>query len=442
MLPVRNVIILGAAGRDFHVFNTVFRGNAEYRVVAFTAAQIPNIAGRRYPPELAGPGYEKGIPIFPESELAELIEKHKVDVCVFAYSDVSHEEVMHKASIANAHGADFWLLGAQRTMLHAKKPVISVCAVRTGAGKSPASRYVATMLKRMGKKIVVIRHPMPYGELKEQVVQRFASMKDMDRQGCTLEEREEYERHIADGTVVYAGVDYERILREAEREADVLLWDGGNNDTPFVRPDLHIVVADPLRPGHELTYHPGETNVRMADVVVINKVNTADPASVAIVEQNIRKVNPAARIVLADSVITVDRPGLVEGKRVLVVEDGPTTTHGGMGYGAGMVAARKFGAREIVNAREYAVGSIRKIYEEYPHLSLVLPAMGYGREQMRELETTINRAECDAVVIGTPVDLRKSMQLNKPAARVLYELAPRKGYEEIIEKEVRKALGI
>jgi len=415
------VIIMGAAGRDFHNFNVYFRDNKEYEVVGFTATQIPGIEERKYPPELAGANYPEGVPIFPEEDLPKLIKKHNVDQVIFAYSDVSHEYVMHRASIALASGADFRLLSPSATMLKSKIPVVSVCAVRTGSGKSQTSRMICRILKKLGYKVVVVRHPMPYGDLRKQVCQRFASAEDLDKHECTIEEREDYEPHIANGFVVYAGVDYERILREAEKEADIIVWDGGNNDVPFYVSDLHIVVADPHRPGHELTYHPGETNLRMANVVVINKMQTADPKGIEIVRKNIKMVNPDATIVKAASPITVDDPELIKGKKVLVVEDGPTVTHGNMAYGAGTIAAEKLGA-SVVDPRPYAVGSIRDVFEKYSHIGALLPAVGYGKEQIRELEETINATPCDAVVIGTPIDLRKALRLNKPAVRVRYEL--------------------
>ncbi len=386
-------IIMGAAGRDFHNFNAYFRDNKEYEVVAFTATQIPGIEKRMYPPELAGPNYPEGVPIYPEETLPELIRKHNVDQVVFSYSDVSHEYVMHRASIALASGADFRLLSPSATMLKAKVPVVSVCAVRTGSGKSQTSRTVCRILKKLGYKVVVVRHPMPYGDLRKQVCQRFESMKDLDRYDCTIEEREDYEPHIANGFVVYAGVDYEKILREAEKEADIIVWDGGNNDVPFYMSDLHIVVADPHRPGHELIYHPGETNLRMANIVVINKVDTADPDNIEVVRKNIKAANPGATIVKTASPITVDDPELIRGKKVLVVDPRP-----------------------------YAVGSIKDVFEKYSHMNALLPAVGYGKEQIRELEETINATPCDAVVIGTPIDLRQALRLNKPAVRVRYEL--------------------
>lgn len=416
------VVIMGAAGRDFHNFNVYYRNNPNYEVVAFTATQIPGIEKRVYPPELAGPNYPEGIPIYPEEELPQLIRKHKVDEVVFAYSDVSHEYVMHRASIALACGADFRLMGPFSTMLKAKVPVVSVCAVRTGSGKSQTSRKVTKILRERGFKVVVVRHPMPYGNLTKQVCQRFASREDLDKHECTIEEREEYEPHIRNGVIVYAGVDYEKILREAEKEAEIIIWDGGNNDVPFYKSDLHIVVADPHRPGHEVAYHPGEANLCMADVVVINKVNTADPKNIGAVRKNVKKLNPNAVVIEAASPITVDKPELIRGKRVLVVEDGPTLTHGNMPYGAGTIIAQRLGASEIVDPRPYAVGSIVKAFQEYPHLGAVLPALGYGQGQIKELEETINKTPCDVVLVGTPIDLRRVLRLNKPAVRATYEL--------------------
>lgn len=416
------VLIMGAAGRDFHNFNVCFRDNPAYEVVAFTATQIPNIEGRTYPAALAGSLYPGGIPIYPESDLARLVKEKQADQVVFAYSDISHEEVMHKASVALAAGADFRLLGPRATMLKSSKPVVAVCAVRTGAGKSQTTRAVARALKAMDKRAVVVRHPMPYGDLAKQAVQRFATTEDLQKYETTIEEREEYEPHIARGSVVYAGVDYEKILRQAESEADIILWDGGNNDFPFYRPDLLIVVADPHRPGHELTYHPGETNLRMADVVVINKVDTAKAEDVNLVRENIRAANPHAIIVQAASPISVDDPAVIQGKRVLIIEDGPTLTHGGMPFGAGVVAAKKFGAREIVDPRPYAVGSIKETFAKYPTTGAVLPAMGYGEKQVAELEATINATPVDLVLIATPVDLRRVVNIKHPTVRVSYEL--------------------
>lgn len=416
------VIIMGAAGRDFHNFNVYFRNNDAYEVVAFTATQIPGIAERGYPPELAGANYPNGIPIYPEEELPNLIKQHDIDQVVFAYSDVPHEYVMHKASMVLANGADFRLMGPKTTMLEAKVPLVSVCAVRTGSGKSQTSRQIAKILKNKGLRVVAIRHPMPYGDLRKQIWQRFATYEDLDKYECTIEEREEYEPHIDNGIIVYAGVDYEKILREAEKEADVIVWDGGNNDLSFYKSDLHIVVADPHRAGNELTYYPGETNLRMADVVIINKVDTADPKNVKKVKENIEKVNPKARVLEAASPVTVDKPELIKGNRVLVIEDGPTLTHGNMPYGAGAVIAKKLGAREMVDPRPYAVGSIKETYEKYTHLGAILPAVGYGDKQIAELKATIDRTPCDAVVIGTPIDLRRVMTIDKPTVRAKYEL--------------------
>jgi len=419
----RKVIIMGAAGRDFHNFNVAFRDNPDYQVVAFTATQIPDIANRGYPTELSGQLYPEGIPIFPEEDLAKLIKKHRADEVVFAYSDVSHLDVMHKASMVNAQGADFMLMGIARTMLRSKLPVISICGVRTGAGKSQTSRAVSRILRAKGHKVVAIRHPMPYGDLAKQIVQRFATYEDMDKEDCTIEEREEYEPHIASGVVVYAGVDYEKILRQAEKEADIILWDGGNNDTPFYDSDLQIVVADPFRAGHELTYHPGETNIRMADVVVINKVDTANGDDVETVRNNIRKTRPTATIIDAASPLTVEGGGKrIQGKKVLVIEDGPTVTHGGMKFGAGFIAAREFGAAEIIDPRPFAIGSIKATYEKYPHLAAVLPAMGYSDQQCGELEQMISAAPCDIVISGTPIDLNRAIKVKKPIVRVRYEL--------------------
>ena len=417
----QRVIIMGAAGRDFHNFNTYYRSNPNYCVVAFTAAQIPNIEARRYPPELSGPLYPDGIPIYPEADLAKLIAELSVGEVVFAYSDVGHQEVMHKGSLVLAAGADFRLMGPRRTELESSRPVVSVCAVRTGAGKSPATRRVAVVLQELGYSVAVVRHPMPYGDLKLEAVQRFATLEDLDMQHCTIEEREEYEPHIARNIVVYAGVDYERILRAAEREADVILWDGGNNDFSFYRSDLLIVIADPHRPGHELAYHPGETNLRMADVVVINKVDTARPESVEVVRNNIVAVNPSALIVEACSPITVENAEALRGRRVLVVEDGPTLTHGEMAYGAGYLAAKDYGC-EIVDPRPYAVGSIASTFAKYKTTGPVLPAMGYSPLQVQELEETIRATPCDVVLIATPIDLRRVVRIDQPTQRVKYEL--------------------
>lgn len=420
-MPVRT-IIMGAAGRDFHNFNVFFRNNPDYEVVAFTATQIPAIEGRLYPPELAGPRYPKGIPIYAEEKLADLIRKLHVERVVFAYSDVPHEYVMHKASLALAAGADFWLMGPKTTQLKSSKPVVSVCAVRTGSGKSQTTRRVARLLRAMGYRLAVVRHPMPYGDLRRQEIQRFATHADLDKHECTIEEREEYEPHLDNGILVYAGVDYEKILRQAEQEVDMILWDGGNNDFPFYVSDLHIVVADPHRPGHESSYHPGEVNARAADVLVINKVDTADPQAVIRVRENLRALNPTATIIEAASPLFVDDPAAIQGKRVLVIEDGPTLTHGEMAYGAGYVAAQRFGAKEIVDPRPFAVGSIADTYEKYPQTGPILPAMGYGRQQMKDLEATIQRADVDMVIVGTPIDLTRVIKLNRPYQRVRYEL--------------------
>ncbi len=419
---MKRILIMGAAGRDFHNFNVHFRNRNDCRVVAFTATQIPNIEGRVYPAQLAGPLYPEGIPIYPEDDLADLIREHDIDEVVFAYSDISHEYVMHKASIALAAGADFRLMGLDTTQLAASKPVISVGAARTGSGKSQTSRRVAQILQDLGYHVAVIRHPMPYGDLRQQAVQRFATFEDLDAQNCTIEEREEYEPHLARGSVVFAGVDYEQILRQAETEADVILWDGGNNDLPFYRSDFHIVVVDPHRPGHEMRYHPGEANVRLADVIVINKVDTAAPEDILAVRENMRRLNPEAVLVEAASPIFVDDPEAIRGKRVIVVEDGPTLTHGEMAYGAGWVAARRYGAREILDPRPFAVGSILETYAKYPTTGNVLPAMGYGERQMRELEETLNRSDADLILVGTPIDLTRILDLNKPSQRVRYEL--------------------
>ena len=418
----KNIIIMGAAGRDFHDFNVYWKNQPNYRVVAFTAAQIPDIAGRVYPRQLSGPAYPKGIPIMAESEITDLIRKHKIDEVALAYSDLNHLDVMHKAAIVNAAGADFRLMGWRQTMIKSRKPVIAICAVRTGCGKSQTTRKVCEYLKAIGKKVAVIRHPMPYGDLTKQICQRFAKLEDMDLHKCTIEEREEYEPHITAGNILYAGVDYGEILRRAEAEADVVVWDGGNNDLPFYQPDLHIVVTDPHRPGHELAYYPGETNLRMADVVIINKVDTADADKVLAVERNIRAANPKAKIIRAASPVTVSDPAAVKGKRVLVVEDGPTLTHGEMRYGAGHVAARRYGARKIVDARPYAVGSIKATFAKYTHITDILPAMGYGDKQMADLRKTIDTTPCDLVIVGTPIDLTRLLKINKPSVRVTYDL--------------------
>jgi predicted GTPase len=415
-------LIMGAAGRDFHNFNVFYRDNAAYDVAAFTATQIPDIEGRVYPAELAGSLYPAGIPIYAESELTKVIPEQQIDQVVFAYSDVPHEYVMHQASIVLAAGADFQLLGPRVTQLKSSKPVVSVCAVRTGAGKSQTTRRVSLILRDMGYKVAAIRHPMPYGDLVKQAVQRYADYADLDKHECTIEEREEYEPHIDNGIIVYAGVDYERILRQAEQEVDIILWDGGNNDFPFYASDLEIVVADPHRPGHEYTYHPGEVNARTADVIVINKVDTANPEAIIQVRDSLNKLNPSAVVVEAASPLFVDDPAAIRGKRVLVVEDGPTLTHGEMAYGAGWVAARRFGAAEIIDPRPFAVGSIQATFAKYPTTGNVLPAMGYGAQQTSELEETINKTDADLVIIGTPIDLSRVLKIDKPFQRVRYEL--------------------
>ncbi|UCC49611.1 MAG: GTPase [Gemmatimonadota bacterium] len=417
------VVILGAAGRDFHDFNVYFRGNGSYRVVAFTATQIPNISDRIYPGEIAGPGYPQGIPILPEEELESIIQGEKIDTCVFSYSDVAHEYVMHLASRSLAAGASFMLLGPRHTMLESRRPVIAVCAVRTGSGKSQTTRYVVDRLRKFGRKPVVVRHPMPYGDLRKQRVQRFETYDDLDRHEVTIEEREEYEPHLGEGTIVFAGVDYEEILRRAEVDGDVVLWDGGNNDLPFLRPDLHIVVADPHRPGHELTYHPGEANLRMADAVVINKSNSATPEGFETVRRNIAAVNPRARVFRGRSPLTVDHPELLKGRRVLAVEDGPSLTHGELRFGAASLAAQEQGAAELVDPRPFAVGSIIGTFEKYRSTGPVLPAMGYGEEQIEELEETIHRSDAEVIAVGTPVDLARLIRIKRPLVRVTYELA-------------------
>ncbi len=420
----QRLLILGAAGRDFHNFNLCFRHDDGYEVVAFTATQIPNIAGRLYPPELAGPLYPAGIPIWPEAELEEIVSREQIDEVIFAYSDVSHEYVMHLAARAVAAGASYRLLGTRKTMLSSSKPVIAITAVRTGSGKSQTTRPVTDVLRTLGKRAVVVRHPMPYGDLTAQIVQRFASNEDLDQHQCTIEEREEYEPHLDRGLVVYAGVDYERILRQAEAESDIVLWDGGNNDTPFFKPDLQITVVDPHRAGHETRYWPGEANVRMCDVVVINKVDTADLGDVTTVRDNVRRLNPDVLVVEAASPIFVDDPAAIRGRRVLVVEDGPTLTHGGMSYGAGVVAARRFGAAEVVDPRPWAVGTIADTFAKYPTTGPVLPAMGYGAAQIADLEATLNQVPCDLVLIATPIDLSRIARIDHPSQRVRYELQP------------------
>src|SRR5512132_477638 len=420
------VLIAGAAGRDFHNFNLVYRGRDEYEVVAFTATQIPDIAGRVYPPELAGELYPDGIPIEPEAELEALIAKYEVDEVVFAYSDVTHEHVMHVGSRALAAGASYRLISPADTMLTSSKPVVAVCAVRTGSGKSQTTRHIAALLRESGKRVAVLRHPMPYGDLTKQAVQRFERYEDLDAADATIEEREEYEPHLAEGNLVFAGIDYERILRAAEAEADVVLWDGGNNDTPFIRPDLHIVVVDPHRPGHELRYHPGETNLRMADVCVVNKIDSASQEGIDAVLDSIHENTANARVVLAASPFDVEGDGeAIRGKRVLAIEDGPTLTHGEMTYGAAVLAAKQHGAAELVDPRPFAVGTIAETFEQYPNVGTLLPAMGYGRQQMQDLRETIERSDADLVLIGTPIDLRKLIDIDKPALRVTYKLQDR-----------------
>jgi len=418
----KRIIIMGAAGRDFHNFNVLYRDNNDVDVVAFTATQIPDIEGRAYPAVLAGKNYPKGIPIHPESDLLDLIKKHDVEEVIFSYSDVPYQYVMEKAAYVMAAGARFAVEGGKPTMIKSTKPVVAVCAIRTGCGKSQTTRRVAEVLQALGKKVVAIRHPMPYGDLTKQVWQRFAKLSDLDKHKCTIEEREEYEPHIDRGVIVYAGVDYEKILREAEKEADVILWDGGNNDMSFYRADLQITVVDPHRPGHELSYYPGQVNLLLADVIVINKIDSADPEGINEVRQNIAAYNPNAIVVDAASPLLVSDPSLIKGKKVLVVEDGPTLTHGEMAYGAGVVAAEKYGASELVDPRPYTVKSITKTYEKYPDIGVLLPAMGYGKQQMKDLETTINNTKCDAVVIATPIDLGRIIKIKKPSVRVQYSL--------------------
>ena len=431
------VIIMGAAGRDFHNFNVYFRGNPGYEVVCFTAAQIPDIAGRRYPKELSGRLYQEGIHIYPEELLPKLIKKYRIDQVILAYSDLQHIDVMHKASMVLANGADFRLMGPENTMLESNRKVIAVTAVRTGAGKSQTTRYIAGLLKSMGMRTVVVRHPMPYGDLIKQVCQKFENLKDLDKYNCTIEEREEYEPLIERGVTLFAGVDYKKILREAEKAAGlhgVIIWDGGNNDLPFFRPDLHVCIVDPLRPGHEISYYPGETNFRMADVIVINKQKNSRKKDIETVRKNTKLYNPSALIIDADSVISASNPELIRDKRVLVIEDGPTLTHGGMHYGAGTIAARRYNAK-IINPRKHATGSMKQILKEYPHLGNILPAMGYGPSQIKELETIINKSECDAVVAGTPIDLRKVLNSKKPIVRISYEL------KEIGKARLEKIIG-
>lgn len=436
---LEKVIIMGAAGRDFHNFNVYFRDNERYNVICFTATQIPDIEGRQYPAELAGKLYPKGVPILSDENLFDLVKDNGVDLVAFSYSDVPHTEVMHKASIVTAAGADFILIGASYTMLPSEKKVISVCAVRTGCGKSQTSRKVIEILRGMGKRVVAVRHPMPYGDLTKQVVQRFASYEDFDKQNCTIEEREEYEPHIRMGAVIYAGIDYGKILKEAEKEADVIVWDGGNNDTSFFKPDINIVVFDPHRAGHETAYHPGETNLILADVAIINKVDSATPENVEKVRKTIENNNPRAQILLADSDLKIENPDQIKGKKVLVIEDGPTLTHGDMAYGAGVIAAQRFGAAQMVDPRPYLVGTIKETFENYPSIGSLLPAMGYGHEQMRDLEKTINKTDCDLVLSATPIDLTRLLSVNKPSIQVNY------GYkdngEPTLEQIIKARLG-
>ena len=418
----KNVIIIGAAGRDFHNFNCYFRDNDEFNVVAYTAAQIPDIDGRKYPTELAGKLYPEGIPIYAEADLPKLIKELKAELCVFAYSDVPYQRVMAMSAIVNAAGVDFMLMGPEKTQVKSTKPLIAIGAVRTGCGKSQTSRRVIEILMAQGLKVVAVRHPMPYGDLVAQKVQRFATVEDLKKHKCTIEEMEEYEPHVVRGNVIYAGVDYEAILREAEKEADIILWDGGNNDFSFYKPDLMITVADPHRPGNELTYYPGEVTLRLADVIVINKMDSASPENIQIVRESIEKVNPKAIVVDAASPLTVHNPEIIRGKRVLVVEDGPTLTHGEMKIGAGTVAAKKFGAMELVDPRPFVVGKLAETFKTYPNIGTLMPAMGYGEQQVKDLETSINNTDCDAVVIATPIDLQRIIKINKPCAKVDYEL--------------------
>ena len=434
------VVIMGAAGRDFHNFNVYFRNNSSYKVVAFTATQIPDIADRKYPAILSGSLYPQGIPIYPEEELSDLIKKNQIDQVILAYSDLPHQYVMDKASIVLANGADFRLMGPKNTMLKSKLPVVSICAVRTGCGKSQTTRRVTDILKNMGYRIAVIRHPMPYGDLGEQIWQRYENYSDLDRYHCTIEEREEYEPHLDRGNILYAGVDYQEILNKAEEDVDIIVWDGGNNDFPFYRPDLHIVVTDPHRAGHEMTYYPGEANLRMADVVIMNKIDTADSEQINILRENIHHLASDAILIEAASPLAVDHSELIRGKKVLVVEDGPTLTHGEMKYGAGVVAAQKFGAREIIDPRPYAVGTISETYQKYPEIGALLPAMGYGEKQIQELEKTINTADCDLVVIGTPIDLSRIIKINKKSIRVKYELQEigKPNLEETLNQKIPK----
>jgi len=433
------VIIMGAAGRDFHNFNVYFRDNSNYEVVAFTATQIPDIAGREYPAELSGSLYPEAIPIYSEEELADLIRTKQIDQVILAYSDLPHQYVMDKASIVLASGADFRLMGPKSTMLKSNLPVVSICAVRTGCGKSQTTRKVTDILKKKGYKIAVIRHPMPYGDLREQIWQRYENYADLDRYNCTIEEREEYEPHLDRGNILYAGVDYQEILKRAEKDVDIIVWDGGNNDLPFYKSDLHIVVTDPHRAGHEMTYYPGEANLRMADIVVMNKIDTADSDKINQLRENIHQLAPEAILIEAASPLTIDHPELIRGKRVLVVEDGPTLTHGEMKFGAGIVAAQKYGAKEIIDPRPYAIGTIKDTYIKYPGIGTLLPAMGYGKKQIQELEDTINAVDCDIVIIGTPIDLSRIIKINKKSIRVKYELQEigRPDLEEVLNQKIK-----
>ena len=433
------VIIMGAAGRDFHNFNVYFRDNSNYEVVAFTATQIPDIAGREYPAELSDPLYPEGIPIYSEEELPDLIRTKQIDQVILAYSDLPHQYVMNKASVVLASGADFRLMGPKSTMLKSNLPVVSICAVRTGCGKSQTTRKVTDILKKKEYKIAVIRHPMPYGDLREQIWQRYENYADLDRYNCTIEEREEYEPHLDRGNILYAGVDYQKILKRAEKDVDIIVWDGGNNDLPFYKSDLHIVVADPHRAGHEMTYYPGEANLRMADIVVMNKIDTADSDKINQLRENIHQLAPEAILIEAASPIAIDHPELIRGKRVLVVEDGPTLTHGEMKFGAGIVAAQKYGAKEIIDPRPYAIGTIKDTYTKYPGIGTLLPAMGYGKKQIQELEDTINAVDCDIVIIGTPIDLSRIIKINKKSIRVKYELQEigRPDLEEVLSQKIK-----
>ena len=435
------IIILGAAGRDFHLFNVLFRNNSDYEVVAFTAAQIPFIANRTYPKELSGRLYPNGIKIYDESKLPLLIKRLKADACILAYSDLNNNTVMEKASIVNANGADFWLVAPEKTMMKSNKPVIAVCGVRTGVGKSPTSRYIAKLLKSLGKRVVVIRHPMPYGDLSKQVVERFEKLSDLDKYNTTIEEREDYEPHINNGFVVFAGVDYEKILRQAEKEADIIVWDGGNNDTPFIKPDLMITVADPLRAGNELTYYPGQTAARMADVLLINKVNSASEKEIQRVKTDLSSINQNAEIIMCNSVVSAKDAEKIKGKRALLIEDGPTITHGGASFGAATVAAKAYKALEIVDAKKYAQGTIKDTYAKYPNLGKELPAVGYSKKEIKDLEATINKAKCDLVISATPTDLRRILQVNKPIVQITYEIKPITGRLDRIIKSFAKKMG-